>query len=410
MSDNKDPRLGLPSGSSALQDSLCPGRWRAQKDFESLAMEEVENDPRGDDIDSDAAAGRRIHALYAGEVVPEATEQERRRAEQALAVDTKMHNDWAAFFRYDPDLPIVTVREHRWWLKAEDGKPIYSGQTDMVKIRGKPGDVAHILVADLKGLWGHHDPAAQNMQIRRYIALIAASIQDIGYSEVRSAAAYLNQPAVTMNPQMVQYDGNDIAEAVMQMQLDVAAILDPDAPRTAGPVQCHHCKAKLFCEQYQESISGLPVPMPLNGTPLAKEAIADTVAKLSGERLAAIIPWLPSLDNMVSLAKAEAKRRLRADPKSVPGYRLKKNAPRSKVTDIMELWNRLASKYQITAQEFVSLCSVTRTNVEQVTREKSGLKGKALDAQIKTLLEGCTMPIPVSDPLEEGEPELLEGK
>jgi hypothetical protein len=404
MNSQTDPRLGMPSGSNALYDSLCFGRWRLQHDFAELEVEEDQGN--GDDLDSDAEAGKRIHKLYAGETVPNAVERERQRAEQALAVDTKMHGQWADVFKCEPEVPIVTLREHRWWLKDDSGKPVYSGQTDMVKFRGKPKGVADILVADLKGLWGHHDPASQNMQIQRYIALIAVDIQSMGYSEVRSACAYLNQPAKTMTPAMVQYDREDIDNAIFQMQLDVAAIMDPDAPRTAGPVQCHRCRAKLLCAEYQEFIASLPAPIPLNGTPPDKAALTQTLSKLTGDRLASIIPWLPSLDNMVSLAKAEAKRRLRADPKSVPGYRLKKNAPRSKVTDLMLLWNRLSAKYpNITAAEFIALCSVTLGNVEAVTRDKSGLKGKALDETVKGILEGCTMPIMINDSLEEGEPE-----
>lgn len=414
MSTQKeDPRLGLPSGSSALEDSLCPGRWRAQKEFLAMAEGDLEleeedaHDGPPDDMDRDAEAGKRIHKLYAGETCPEATEPEQRRAMQALEVDTKMHGLWAEFFKDEPEAPIQAMREHRWWLKDLNGEPIYSGQTDLVKIRGKAGGIADILVADLKGLWGYHDSAVQNMQLRRYIALINANIPEMGFASLRSASAYLNQPAKTLKPVLVQFDSDDIETATFQMHLDIAAMMDENAPRTAGPVQCHHCKAKLLCAEYQESIAQLPVPLPIGTAEVpTKENLTDTIAKLPGSALAALLPWLPALINTADLAKAEAKRRLRKDALSVPGYRLKKNASRSKVVDLLKLWNRLSSQYNLSAEEFVKLCTITKGNVEQVTRDKSGLKGKALDAKITAVLEGCTMPIPVSDSLEEGTPEI----
>lgn len=411
-----DPRLGLPSGSSALEDSLCPGRWRLQQTFKEMTqgedLEVDEDDSNGgppDDIDRDANAGKRIHKLYAGEECPEATEPERRRASQALAVDTEMHNKWAEYFRADPEAPIQAMREFRWWLNDESGQPIYSGQTDLVKIRGHAGGEADILVGDLKGLWGYHDSAVLNQQIRRYIALVAVNITEMGFTGIRSAAAYLNQPAKTLHPVLAAYEREDIEAAVFQMHMDIAAMMDENAERHPGPVQCHHCLGKLICAEYQESLSELPMPVPI-GTPAeipTKERITEVMAKLPGQSLAHLIPWFPALENTVALAKAEAKRRLRKDPLSIPGYRLKKNSPRHKVVDLVKLWQRLNKEYDIDAEEFVKLCAITKQNVEQIARDKSGLKGQALDSKLKALLDGCTMPTPVSDSLEEGTPELL---
>lgn len=409
MSD--DPRLGLPSGSSALQDQLCPGRWRAQKEFDALTggqiEEEQEPEKNGEDMDHDAEAGKRIHKIYAGEVCEAATERERERARQALQVDTEMHEKWAANFNGLPFAPITALREHRWWLHNENGEPLYSGQTDLVKFRGKVGEEVDILVADLKGLWGHHDDALLNQQLRRYIALIDANIQGMGYTVLRSAAAYLNQPAVTMRPQLALYEREDIDTAVMQMHLDIAAMMDPEAPRVAGPVQCHHCRAKLVCEEFIQERQELPLALPVEMSvdPPRKEVLAAALNKLPGEKLAQIIPWLPTFEHLVALAKSETKRRLRQDPLSVPGFRLKKNSPRSKVVDLLKVWDRLTSAYALTAEEFLALCSITKQNCEDVIREKSGLKGKGLDEKVKIILDGATMAIPVSDSIEEGEPQ-----
>lgn len=409
-----DPRLGLPSASAALENELCPGRWRLQREFDALSegveIEEEQDGAHGD-LDRDAEAGKRIHRIYAGEPCPEATEAERQRARQAMEVDTRIHEQWASTFDGKPYQPIVTMREHRWWLKDEAGNPIYSGQTDLVKIRGDAGGPVDILVGDLKGLWGQKDAADLNKQLHHYIALIAASITDLGYTELASAAAYLNQPAVTMKPALVPFDRDDIGALLLEMQIDLAAMMDPDAPRAPGPIQCHRCRAKLICPEFIAAIDEPTLPIVDLRSPLPipdKETLKAKVELLSGPALAKILPWLPVFDNMVALTKSEAKRRLRADPASVPGWHLKKNSSRSKIVDLQKIWNRLVAQYELSAEEFLKLCSITKENCENIIREKSGLKGQKLDAKVSVVLDGCTMPIKVSDSLEEGPPLLTE--
>lgn len=404
-----DPRKGLPSGSSALQDSLCPGRWRAQKEFETLCsgqdLGEIEEHQEGpvDDIDKDRDAGRRIHKLYANEPCPDAKPAEIERADAAKQVDKKMKAEWMAIFDPAENVEITELREWRWWLKDDDGNPVYSGQTDVVWIRGNEGQDAEVLLGDLKGLWGYHDPAPINMQIRRYIALMSSAIKELGYSGLKSVWAYLNQPAKTMSPKFVLYNEESIQMAVLEMYQDLSAMQDPAAERRPGPVQCHHCKAKLICEEWmatQDTTLSGPVETVAPIIP-SKEQMQAGVERLSGARLAAIIPWAKALGNFVELAEAEAKRRLRKDPASVPGWELKKNPMRSKVEDIKLLYSRLNAAYEMTGAEFINLCTVTKRALEEKVRELSKLKGKALDERMDNLLDGVTKPIPVSDSLVE---------
>lgn len=407
----EDPRLGLPSGSAALENSMCLGRHNAQKLWLTLTdgqPEDAEEDPQipgqAEDMDRDAAAGIRIHKLYAGEVVPEAKEAERNRAVKAQEVDSKIHQTWVDFFKAEPEEQIVTVRERRWWMKDDNGQPMYSGQTDLLKIRGHANGQADILIGDLKGLHGYHDDATINLQIRHYIGLVASSIGELGYIGVRSAACYLNQPAVTMSPKLALFDHDDVEQTIQEVFLHAMAVNDPDAARTAGPIQCHRCRAKLMCQEYQDFVATLPVTVapsePDQAVPV-KAVIEHQVTSLTKEKLAELLPWLPALDNVVALAKSEAKRRLKKDPESVPGWRLKPNSPRSKITDIIEVYNRLAKQYNVKPSEFVKVCSISGVNLEEITRTASGLKGKALAEKFRQLKEGCFMPIQVSDSLEQ---------
>lgn len=411
MNGNDDPRLGLPSGSAALENSMCLGRHNAQKLWVTL----TEGDPEetdgsqedskpSDDMDRDAAAGIRIHKLYAGEAVTEAKEAERNRAAQALEVDTKIHQTWVDFFKAEPEEQIVAVRERRWWMKDDSGQPIYSGQTDLLKIRGHANGQADILIGDLKGLWGYHDDATLNLQLRHYIGLVASGIGELGYIGVRSAACYLNQPAITMSPKLALFDHDDVEQTVQEVFLHAMAVNDPDASRTAGPIQCHRCQAKLICQEYQDYVQTLPVIVapfrPEQPVPV-KAVIEHQVTSLTGEKLAELLPWLPAMDNVVALAKAEAKRRLKKDPESVPGWQLKPNRPRSKITDLIEVYNRLSRQYNVKPSDFVKVCSISGENLEEITRAASGLKGKALAEKVRQLKDGCFIPIPVSDSLEE---------
>lgn len=403
---DQDPRLGLPSASSALQDQLCLGRWRKQREY--LAMVESDTpdeDESGSsnngsptyDLDKDAEAGKRIHKLYARQECPEATSPERERAEHGLRIDEEMGAKWRQIFIGMKDVKWIEYRERRWWLKDSEGNPVYSGQTDVVWIRGNPGSEADILVGDLKGLWGYHDPATLNVQLRRYIALIAANIEGLGYTRVVSACAYLNQPAKTLKPVMAKYEEDDIMEAILEMWTDLANMQDPDAPRTPGPVQCHHCKGKLICEEYlnqtEKQILRITPELP------DKKAIEYQLSRLPGDKLAQLLPWFDALEDLVALGKSEAKRRLRVDPAGVPGFMLKKNSPRRRIEEIVKVYTRLNAAYGTTSDEILKMCTTSISDIQEHVREKSGLKGKALEEKVNGVLDGATVPVPVSDSL-----------
>lgn len=407
---NQDPRLGLPSASSALENSLCPGRFRKQQEW-ALGQDLVEMDYQGlpsdsgDEIDSDAEAGKRVHLLYAGEECPAATEAERLRAEKAHEVDRKKKAEWLSFFMHEDARPVVEIRERRWWLTDSMGLPIYSGQSDVVWIRGNQGQETDILVGDLKALWGDHDPAALNMQIRHYIALVDEAIRrgELPYSNLRSAAAYLNQPAKTLDPRMVMFDQEDLTRAVVAMNAEVIAIHDPNSPRRPGPAQCKRCLAKLVCEEYLASAEAVAVIKRAENPVPAKKEVENRIKALPADKLVALLPWLKALADMHDIAVSEAKRRLRADPDSVPGYCLHKNPTRSKITDPKMVFDRLSTEFGVSADEFCAASTISATAVEDLIRAKMpSLKGMALAQKVKDLKEGATTPIPVADSLAKG--------
>lgn len=403
-----DERKGLPSASSALEDSICHARFRMQREWLEATQEEVnerdeelfgQSDSREHDetIDSDAESGRRIHKLYAGQACPEATAPEVQRAELARGVDARMFQRWMEGSGGETS---YEVRERRIWLEDEDGNAIYSGQPDVFWVRAAPARTCDILVGDLKGLWGHHDPSRINVQIRRYIALIAATVEELGYSKVNSAACYLNQPAVTLEPQLTVYSREDIEDAVIEMHMEVLAISDPTAEPTPHPRACHHCKAKLACLPFQTQAQLLPATTVLGVEPPEKKELKERVEALSGAKLAMLLPWGKALVDMNELAQTEARRRLRSDPESVPGYKLKPNADRSKIVDVKKVWQHVSAQYHVKADDFMAKVGITKAAVAEMIRDHSELKGMALDAEVLKVVDGATNPIKVSPSLE----------
>lgn len=378
--------------------------WQAMTDEPPAPENELldDGDKSETDLEKDAEAGRRIHRLYSGVEDPEATQAERDRAEQGRQIDLKMKQQWLGFFECEPEAQITELREHRWWLKDESGKDVYSGQSDVAWIRGNFGEDADILVGDLKGLWGEHDPAPINVQIRRYIALIAVNLKDMGFSGVRSAMAYLNQPAVTLNPVPVQFDQPDIAKAIVEMWEDLYAMMDENAERTPGPRQCGKCRGKLICPEFQSEVGVLPViqeSIPIDKVPPEKEEITKSVAALDGPRLARVVEWSAALRNLADAAKAEAKKRLGKDPASVPGWSLKPNSPREKIENLVELWGLLSKRFALKPESFVQACTISKEAVEKILRERTNMKGQALEALQKEILEGLCVKRPVASSL-----------
>lgn len=397
MSAPEDPRLGLPSGSSALEDTLCLGRFRMQKQAEEILGEALtdasETTADNPDVllldhDRDAEAGVRIHAAYAGQPTDDSTHAERERAKQAHQVDNRKYYEWLESLPpSETEPPVLHVREQRWWFRDADGKPLYSGQTDALWIRGFIGGEVDVLLGDLKGLWGYHDPARINAQIRRYIALIAVDIESMGYESVRSAAAYLNQPVKTMNPPLVSYTREDIEVAIGEMQMHVFQMDQEDAPVTAGPVQCKRCKGALICPEFEAWRGSLPIMQPLDQPP-TKSQLKAKLCTMSGEKLAELYPWSKALENFAELINAEVRRRLHTRPESVPGLMLKKNTARERIINVVGVLSGLQKEFGVTAQEFAARCSVTKVACEELARKRTAIVGRALEEKLDDIYAG----------------------
>jgi hypothetical protein len=134
--------------------------------------------------------------------------------------------------------------------------------------------------------------------------------------------------------------------------------------------------------------------------PPNKSELELGISALPPAAMAKLLAWVPALRDACDLAQTEAKRRLRIDPASVPGWGLKPNTPRSKVEDISTVYARCSAEWSIGVLQFTQLCSITKKEVIGLVRAKSKLKGQALDAKVAEVLAGTTRPIPVSASLQ----------
>lgn len=219
--EQTDERRGHTSASNAAADRLCPGRHLANK-----GIEETES--------AEASQGTLIHAVFAGEKAelildPMSAKTLRR----AIEIESIILGNWICGI--DVKAPAECHREKRLWNYVET----HSGQADAFWLvdaeNGK-----HALLEDLKSLYGDHDDADENEQLRDLAALIYCNYG------VQSVTAFINQPNVAWKVEdvkLVRYSEKDLMRAYREMNERVLASNDPNAKRIPGLKQCKFCKA-----------------------------------------------------------------------------------------------------------------------------------------------------------------------
>jgi hypothetical protein len=232
--EQKDERRGHTSASNAAADRLCPGRHLANR-----GLEETES--------AEASQGTLIHAVFAGEKAelildPMSAKTLRR----AIEIESIILGNWLCGI--DVKGPAECHREKRLWNYVET----HSGQADAFWIvdaeNGK-----HALLEDLKSLYGDHDDADENEQLRDLAALIYCNYG------VQSVTAFINQPNVAWrieDVKLVRYSEKDLMRAYREMCERVLASNDPNAKRIVGPKQCKFCKAAgtARCPESQKAL------------------------------------------------------------------------------------------------------------------------------------------------------------
>jgi len=234
MNTQTDERRGHTSASNAAADRLCPGRHNAQK-----GLEETES--------AEASQGTLIHDVFAGlkeEIVLDADSAKTLR--RAQEIESIILGNWLCGI--DVKGPAECHREKRLWNYVEN----HSGQADAFWLVEAEGG-KHALLEDLKSLYGEHQDADENEQLRDLAALIYCTYG------VQSVTAFINQPRVAWkieDVKLVRYSEKDLMRAYREMNERVLASNEPNAKRIVGPKQCQHCKAAgtAKCPESQKAL------------------------------------------------------------------------------------------------------------------------------------------------------------
>lgn len=294
-----DERLNLPSASGFERLSLCRG---------SFNLEQQAPEPPKD---ASATEGTKIHYALQHGLVDDLGEEEImyhacKRQERAAV--------FAAFGEIDPDAigGLTVLREERLHIYEGD-KVASSGKYDV--LYGNAATDTYLII-DYKTGNQPATPAPENLQLRG----LAVALHQLWKPKLIYAA--IIQPKVPSNPlSITSYDQESIRYAEHEILKLLDEAMDPDAPRTAGEKQCRWCKAKSICPEAEQFALAVVPEQAL----LVKEGRKTVVQlpMLTGEQLADTLPKILIAETIFKAMKAEAKARLKDDPYSIPGYRLR---------------------------------------------------------------------------------------
>lgn len=368
-----DVRRGHTSASNADADARCPGRH--------LAQVGIADEPRGEW----AETGTRIHAALAGGHDPTPLQklslEERETFDACREIEKALVTQFFGDGNGKSPQNIVVKRHERYWLKfVKDGKPYeHSGEADVVFRSGTKA-----LILDYKVLSGDVPDSPRNLQLRDLACLVYGNVpllDGIGTAIV--------QPLVTHKPEVCLYTKPDLDRSSLEMVERVVASNTAGSPLTPGEVQCKYCKARKVCKPHAQWV-GAVIPAVSTAEPLVQAGVLSMPMTMWTPEQRAVAAELvglaeKKLDEIWQFLKAG----MEADPAFIPGWKLKPGNIRESVTNVQELFDRFTSLGG-TLPQFFPCITVQKGELKKAVNEVTAAKGKALDAAMKTIMDGIT--------------------
>lgn len=358
MDDNgkQDPRMGRTSASNAAADELCAGRHKVQQ-----AAREV----LGEKSTPDAEFGQAIHNALAAQDPSGLDAEQLKTYEMCQAVESDI---LARYFSSDAMEAMQKVWRHRrlWGIF---GGHEHSGELDVVYRLGPKA-----LIIEYKCLFGDIESSPKNKQLRDQAVLAWKH-----FLTLEEIAVAVDQPHLTLKPDICIYRKPDLEQAEKEMTARIIRSNSASPARTPGELQCGFCDGKMLCKEYQLwAASKLPMKQCLLEDPVAAWKTEQWVAFCDGMSIAQ--KWL-------NMAKEEAKKKLKADPNSIPGFFLTEGRTQRTVVKVNELYARF-EKLGGKLENFHNCIDVVLGRLEKELRAVTNAKGKGLEKAMDAILSG----------------------
>jgi len=370
-----NPRKGLPSASGISRLVKCLGSARKISELpESTAPEHP---------DDDANSGNKVHAYLDGNIVEGRKVPKLTSSEQSTAEECEELFEKACLMAFpDESTNRIQIKsEDRLWLFDENGNNVLSGQYDR-RVTNYFGN--RILLVDFKSLYGDHDPAADNWQLRT-LAVLANENPDA--QEIVVALIQPHAPDRENRLTMVEYNQADLRLAKENLLAIIGASNGAYAALLPGD-HCIFCPAKNNCEKATSSVTEL-ISVSLQNTPLENGKVLE-LFKL--------------VESVIKDAKENAKIMLAADPDSIPGWEMKQGNNRTHLVDPALLFKRMQEDYGTTADAYLDAFKPSLSKIKDLLKTASQTKGKVLAAKWKDITDQCTLVTRDSDRLTKSKP------
>lgn len=370
-----NPFQNVPSASKLGRVMECPASHKAE-----LAAGDVPEDL------SDANEGTDVHAVLSDDLsVDDVSFSAAQTAEMCEDQTERLLNEWQT----EGDAPLG-FKELRYGLTdigavvpvngSTRANVVFTGQFDRLYTQGERG-----LLIDFKALHGKHKSAIENPQLMGLAVLVAKR------HKLTSLRVALVQPWKG-KPTVADYgeSGLALASSMLLTILDAEHNAEPH-DRKAGD-HCKYCKARFSCPTLRDAnINALdivqPETLPADAATRNKTVFAR-MAEMTPQQLIHIEKNVVGLMGaFIAAHKAVFKQRVEAG--EIPGYSLKEKSGRRKITDVAAAYERAAA-FGVTADAFTGKCTLSLKGLNEVLKDATKAKGKALEAMADTVLHGIT--------------------
>jgi Protein of unknown function (DUF2800) len=340
-------RLELSSASSAYRRRRCVGSENLIRELRARGLLK-EITPT-----SDAISGTAVHAAWSGSETQLSASQEKTLIE-LKRLEAMVLADWSAAEPF-----ILLGREERLWLR-NGIEPVHSGQYDVCYLST---DYHRALILDAKTLYGEHQPAELNDQLRELVALFR-----FNHPTIRHYTVAILAPNKPERISIATYDQLEAELALRLLRLSLFESADPGEPRTPGD-HCQHCPARLQCEEARQLIG--------HSYSLKARIDAGEFILPLGEKGARILEEIKTAKTVLADLEEAYKTELKTNPDCLPGWQLSNGRKLRSIPEVekaLEAWS--AQRYAIS--DFLSCTDLVIGRLEEKLNLSTGKVGKAL--------------------------------